>query len=90
MNVDSAMFTKVRPPCSKDKMQGGYCGRLLEATTSSSGVALGRLDLAIVQMGGVPFDGLLGADFLRQHTVYLDFSTRTAFVAPGRHQARLR
>ena len=76
---DGAIFTKTKTPCKKGKEEP-FCGMLTLPSIDSGGSSFGRLTVAVVQMGGVPFDGLLGIDFLRIRTVYLDFDAHKLYV----------
>jgi len=76
---DAAIFTKTRSPCKKGKDEA-FCGMTTLSSIESGGVSFGKLPVAVVQMAGIPFDGLLGIDFLRTRLVYVDFDGHVLYV----------
>lgn len=84
---DAAVFTKTRSPCMPRKKES-FCGMTTLPSLESGGVSFGSIQVAVVQMGGVPFDGLLGIDFLRTRMVYIDFDAHLLYVkAVQKHRA---
>ncbi len=53
---------------------------VLGAVTTETGASIPDLDATFLQMKTVPFDGLLGMDFLRQNEVYVDFRSKELFL----------
>jgi len=41
---------------------------------------IGDLTVAVAQLQGVPFDGLLGIDFFLARKVFIDFEFKTLFI----------
>ena len=41
---------------------------------------IGALTVAVAQLQGVPFDGLLGIDFFLGRKVFIDFDSKVLFI----------
>jgi len=62
--------------------EGNDCGDIsLPAVSDDTGNALGDIPVRAVDLKGVPFDGLLGGDFLKQHAVLIDFARGRLWIA---------
>ena len=83
LRKDAKLFSSIASPCSGKPQVASFCGvkRLsgVQAGTSN----LGSLTVAVVQMGGVPFDGLLGIDFFLARRVFIDFESKVIFIHDG-------
>lgn len=78
---DAKLFSKTRSPCVGKKPDASFCGMAtLKVDAEGQEPGVGSIEAAVVQMGAVPFDGLLGIDFFQSRRVYLDFESSTAFI----------
>lgn len=59
--------------CKHKPKGGNYCGHLdVKDFATPDGVSFGTLGMELVELKGVPFDGLLGAGFFGQHKIIFD------------------
>jgi hypothetical protein len=77
---DAAIFAKTASPCAHAAADAEFCGEATLRATAEDGRDFGPVKVAIVRMGGVPFDGLLGIDFFRTHELFVDFDARALYV----------
>ncbi len=79
----SAVLSGPNDVCKNQQPDAPACGM----TTFSAGVIgnapPARSDFAVVAMGPLPFDGLLGIDFFKTHAVYLDLATHEMRFKPA-------
>lgn len=70
------------PTLCKDKPEGSnYCGHMdLLDIQDQNKMPIGVLPVELVEMKGVPFDGLLGADFFVSHFVFIDFAKKLVWI----------
>jgi hypothetical protein len=76
--LDAAAF----PDLCKNMPEGGnYCGRMdFPDVHGEDGGRIGALAVELVRMTGVPFDGLLGADFFASHLVFIDIANHRVWL----------
>jgi hypothetical protein len=74
---DSAVFSRLRSPCTHPAPEETFCGfTTLAPVRTPNADDFGPIAVAVAQMGAVPYDGVLGVDFLRTRRVYIDFQNR--------------
>lgn len=79
---DSILFNHSRPPCPFSRKDSDFCGMLNLKGARLADLSLLDAQAAVVKMGSVPFDGLLGIDFFLNHEIYFDFDASTLYVRP--------
>lgn len=77
---DAAIFTQRPSPCAGKQAEDTHCGIWRLTRPESHGMPLDDLDVLVVPMASVPFDGLIGMDFLGSHKVFIDFDTQTLHI----------
>lgn len=85
LSRDAAIFAKRPSPCAGEQADDAHCGMWRLEPLESEGAPFAGVDVLVAPMAGVPFDGLIGMDFLRAHKVYIDFDTRTLHVVAVPH-----
>lgn len=76
---DAALFASHASPCAGQDAGTPFCGFVRLAMTQDT-QDLGSIRFAVVKTGELPFDGILGSDFLDMHTVYIDFDNSRMYV----------
>ena len=80
VSKDAALFAATASPCRGQPPATQFCGmKEFKQVRAGDGV-IGSLTAAVVELKGVPFDGLLGVDFFRKRKVFIDFDAKTLFV----------
>jgi hypothetical protein len=76
----AALFAASASPCRGQPPATQFCGmKEFKQVRAGDGV-IGSLTTAVVELKGVPFDGLLGIDFFLQRKVFIDFDARALFI----------
>ena len=76
---NALLFSKHKSRCAKKEAAEQFCG-ILNLEAKANGASLGRMQFAVVQMGDIPFDGLIGSEFFNSHRVFVDFDSKTLYV----------
>jgi hypothetical protein len=79
LRQDAALWRSGRPVCAHGERD---CDLRRWPEVRAGDIALGDLALRGVEMGPVPFDGLIGMDFLRRHQVFVDFDAGVVHARP--------
>jgi hypothetical protein len=69
-------------PCKGKPTTIPVCGVTTFRGASIGNAKLHRVQFAVVAMGELPYDGMLGIDFFLSHEVYLDFAEGTMHFRP--------
>lgn len=76
----AALFASTASPCRGQPPSTQFCGMKTFKQIRAGDGEIGSLTAAVVELKGVPFDGLLGIDFFLKRQVFIDFNTKTLFV----------
>ena len=76
--LDAARFPDI---CKNMPKGSNYCGHMdFTGVMNQAGDDIGDLAVELIEMKGVPFDGLLGADFFQSHLVLFDITNRRLWI----------
>lgn len=76
----AALLAATASPCRGQPPATQFCGmKEFKQVRAGDGV-IGSITAAVVELKGVPFDGLLGIDFFLKRKVFIDFDAKTLFV----------
>lgn len=76
----AALLAATASPCRGQPPATQFCGmKEFKQVRAGDGV-IGSIIAAVVELKGVPFDGLLGIDFFLKRKVFIDFDAKTLFV----------
>lgn|GEM_PF-6448261 len=93
LRKDAKLFASIASPCSGKPPAASFCGMRRLGGVRARKSNLGSLTVAVVQMGGVPFDvfdGLLGIDFFLARKVSIDFESKLIFIQDATRSASIR
>ena len=90
LRKDANLFASIASPCSGNPPEASFCGMKRLGGVQAGNSNLGSLTVAVVQMGGAPFDGLLGIDFFLARKVYIDFESKVIFIQDATRSASIR
>jgi hypothetical protein len=80
VSKSAALLAATTSPCRGKAPSTQFCGmKEFKQVRAGDGV-IGSLTAAVVELKGVPFDGLLGIDFFLKRKVFIDFDAKTLFV----------
>lgn len=80
VSKSAALLAATASPCRGQPPSTQFCGmKEFKQVRAGDGV-IGSLTAAVVELKGVPFDGLLGIDFFLQRKVFIDFDARALFI----------
>lgn len=80
VNKSAALLAATASPCRGQPPSTQFCGMKEFKQVRAGDGAIGSLTAAVVELKGVPFDGLLGIDFFLKRKVFIDFEAKTLFV----------
>lgn len=76
VRLDAKIFERIGLPCDRRAVHD-MCGLTTLRNVRAGAMRLADLPVAVVRMGPVPFDGLLGVDFFRKYKIFVDFGSHT-------------
>ena len=80
INKDAALFAATPSPCRGKPPSTPFCGMKQFKRVKAGDGEIGALTVAVAQLQGVPFDGLLGIDFFLGRKVFIDFDSKVLFI----------
>jgi len=80
ISKDAALFAATPSPCRRKPPASPFCGMKQLKRVKAGDGDIGALTVAVAQLQGVPFDGLLGIDFFLARKVFIDFEFKTLFI----------
>lgn len=90
LRKDAKLFASIASPCSGKPRTATFCGMKRLGGVQAGKSHLGSLTVAVVQMGSVPFDGLLGIDFFLARKVFIDFDSKVILIQDTARSASIR
>ena len=90
LRKDAKLFASISSPCVGKPPAASFCGMKRLGGVQAGKSNLGSLTVAVVQMGGVPFDGLLGIDFFLARKVFIDFESKLIFIQDATRSVSIR
>lgn len=82
----SAVFAATPSPCHGKPPSTQFCGMKEFKQVKAGDGDIGALTAAVVELQGVPFDGLLGIDFFLRRKVFIDFDVKALFIEVAARQ----
>jgi hypothetical protein len=76
----AAVFAAAPSPCRGKPPSAQFCGMQTFKHVQTGDGDIGTLTVAVVDLQGVPFEGLLGVDFLLARQVFIDFNAKVLFI----------
>ena len=80
LNKGAVLFSVTPSPCRSKPPTTPFCGMKQFKELHSGDGGIGSLTVAVAELQGVPFDGLLGIDFFLTRRVFIDFEARALFI----------
>ena len=90
LNKGAALFSVIPSPCRGKPPRTPFCGMKQFKQARAGDGEIGALNVAVVEMQSVPFDGLLGIDFFLARKVFIDFDASTLFIQDANRPSRAR
>jgi hypothetical protein len=90
LRKDAKLFGSTTSPCRGKPPATLFCGVKRLNRVRAGSVNLGHLDVGVLEMNGVPFDGILGIDFFLARKVFIDVDANEIFIQPGLRRGPVR